>query len=290
MSKIVVIVGPTAVGKTKLSVLLAKKMNAEIINADSMQIYKDLDIGTAKATKEEMDGVVHHLLDFVDPNNFYSVYDYQRDARKVLDKLLAEGKNVIIVGGTGLYIKALLYDYKFNKEDKKYDFSRMSNEEILEEIHRLAPSVDIHVNNRKRLERALTKLNNGGHFDDGGKNKLYKFDIIGLTTDREILYQKINDRVDVMMYSGLLQEVKDLYERGVHGKAIQTGIGYKELYYYFDGNLPLRDAVNLIKQNSRKYAKRQYTFFRNQMDVKWFDTNYEDFDKTVQEVLDYLGE
>lgn len=285
---IVVIVGPTGVGKTKLSVELAKKINAEIINCDSMQVYKELNIGTAKVTEEEKEGVKHYLLDIVEPNELYTVYDYQRDCRKKIEEIEKRGKNVIIVGGTGLYVKAALYDYRFETDTKHRNYKDMSNLELLTAIREKDNSVDIHLNNRQRLERALEKLENDGHFDKNGNIKLYDFYTIGLTTDRKHLYEIINKRVDEMFENGLLEEVKNLYDQKIHSKAINTGIGYKELYQYFDGEVTLEEAKENIKKSSRRYAKRQYTFFNNQMDVKWFTTNYEDFNKTVLEVYNYI--
>lgn len=285
---IVVIIGPTGVGKTKLSVELAKKLNAEIINCDSMQVYKDLNIGTAKVTEEEKDNVVHHLLDIVEPNEIYTVYDYQKDCRNKIKELQAKNKNIIIVGGTGLYVKAALYDYRFETEEEKKSYKDLTNEELLERIRQKDSTLDIHVNNRKRLERALEKLENNGEFTKNGNIKLYDFYTIGLTTSRDNLYDIINKRVDKMLEEGLLEEVKALYDKNIHGKAINTGIGYKELYSYFDGTISLEEAIELIKKNSRRYAKRQYTFFNNQMDVKWFETNYEDFSKTIEEVYNYI--
>ena len=288
MENIIVIVGPTGVGKTKLSIELAKKLNAEIINADSMQVYKGFNIGTAKITDEEKEKIPHYLFDIVKPTDMYTVYDYQKDARKVIDNILLRGKRVIIVGGTGLYIKALLYDYEFQEENKTYDFSNMSNAELLDKINSYNLGINLHINNRKRLERALTKLLNNNINANKSKTKLYDFLAVGLTAPREKLYKIIDDRVDRMIDNGLVDEVKSFYDRGIRSKAINTGIGYKELYLYFDGKLELEDAINLIKKNSRHYAKRQYTFFNNQMNIKWFNTNYDDFSKTVHEIYNYI--
>lgn len=288
MENIIVIVGPTGVGKTKLSIELAKKLNAEIINADSMQVYKGFNIGTAKITDEEKEKIPHYLFDIVKPTDMYTVYDYQKDARKVIDNILLRGKRVIIVGGTGLYIKALLYDYEFQEENKTYDFSNMTNAELLDKINSYNLSINIHINNRKRLERALTKLLNNNMNANKSNTKLYDFLAVGLTAPREKLYKIIDDRVDRMIDNGLVDEVKSFYDRGIRSKAINTGIGYKELYLYFDGKLELEDAINLIKKNSRHYAKRQYTFFNNQMNIKWFNTNYDDFSKTVHEIYNYI--
>lgn len=288
MKNIIVITGPTGVGKTKMSIELAKRIDAEIINADSMQVYKDLNIGTAKITEKEKEGIPHHLFDTVEPTNMYTVYDYQKDARDIINDVLSRGKKVIIVGGTGLYIKALLYDYKFIKEDKTYDFSKMSNEEILDKINSYNLDINLHINNRKRLERVLTKLYNNNMQTEKTDTVLYDFVALGLTTTRDNLYKIIDNRVDKMIEDGLIDEVEELYKKNIHSKAINTGIGYKELYKYFDKEISLDEAISLIKKNSRHYAKRQYTFFNNQMNIKWFNTNYEDFSLTVEEVYNYI--
>lgn len=288
MKNIIVITGPTGVGKTKMSIELAKRIDAEIINADSMQVYKDLNIGTAKITEKEKEGIPHHLFDIVEPTNMYTVYDYQKDARDIINDVLSRGKKVIIVGGTGLYIKALLYDYKFIKEDKTYDFSKMSNEEILDKINSYNLDINLHINNRKRLERVLTKLYNNNMQTEKTDTVLYDFVAIGLTTTRDNLYKIIDNRVDKMIEDGLIDEVEELYKKNIHSKAINTGIGYKELYKYFDKEISLDEAISLIKKNSRHYAKRQYTFFNNQMNIKWFNTNYNDFSLTVKEVYNYI--
>lgn len=288
MKNIIVITGPTGVGKTKMSIELAKRIDAEIINADSMQVYKDLNIGTAKITEKEKEGIPHHLFDIVEPTNMYTVYDYQKDARDIINDVLSRGKKVIIVGGTGLYIKALLYDYKFIKEDKTYDFSKMSNEEILDKINSYNLDINLHINNRKRLERVLTKLYNNNMQTEKTDTVLYDFVAIGLTTTRDNLYKIIDNRVDKMIEDGLIDEVEKLYKKNIHSKAINTGIGYKELYKYFDKEISLDEAISLIKKNSRHYAKRQYTFFNNQMNIKWFNTNYNDFSLTVEEVYNYI--
>ena len=249
MKNIIVITGPTGVGKTKMSIELAKRIDAEIINADSMQVYKDLNIGTAKITEKEKEGIPHHLFDIVETTNMYTVYDYQKDARDIINDVLSRGKKVIIVGGTGLYIKALLYDYKFIKEDKTYDFSKMSNEEILDKINSYNLDINLHINNRKRLERVLTKLYNNNMQTEKTDTVLYDFVTIGLTTTRDSLYKIIDNRVDKMIEDGLIDEVEELYKKNIHSKAINTGIGYKELYKCFDKEISLDEAISLIKKN-----------------------------------------
>lgn len=280
---IVVITGPTGVGKTKLSVELAKRIHAEIINADSMQVYKGLDIGTAKIKEEEKEGIVHHLFDMKEASEMYTIYDYQKDARKTIADILSRGKNVIFVGGSGLYIKAALYDYQFQEEKERRSYEELSNEEIKARIEKVMPC-PIHVNNRKRIVRMLNKIENETVSTEKNNNKkVYDFLTIGLTTSREILYQKINDRVDDMIKEGLEQEVKNLYDQKIQSKAIMTGIGYKEFYEYFDHKIAKEEAIDKIKKNSRRYAKRQYTFLNHQMDVHWINTNYEDFKQTIEE-------
>jgi len=282
---IIVVAGPTGVGKTKMSVELAKKYDAIVVNADSMQVYKDLNIGTAKVTEEEKQGVEHVLFDIVEPNEMYTVYDYQKDLRKVLEEY--KDRNIVLVGGTGLYIKAGLYNYEFTEENEEQEqYDDLTNEELLERVKEIDPNTDIHVNNRKRLIRRLNKKGEE-HIVD---KLLYPAIFIGLTTDRDTLYERINKRVDIMVSDGLLDEVKSLYDKNIRSKAIMTGIGYKELYEYFDGNCTLEDALNLIKQRSRNYAKRQYTWFNNQMDIKWFDVDFKDFNNTIKEVEDYIEE
>ena len=283
-SMILVVVGPTGVGKTKMSVELAKKYNAIVVNADSMQVYKDLNIGTAKVTEEEKEGVPHLLFDIVEPTDMYTVYDYQRDLRKILDD--NKDKNIVIVGGTGLYIKAGLYNYEFTEEDEEQNqYEDLSNEELLEKVKEIDPNTDIHVNNRKRLVRRLNKKGEE-HIVD---TLLYDATFIGLTTDRDTLYDRINKRVDIMVKDGLLDEVKSLYDKNIRSKAIMTGIGYKELYDYFDGNCSLEEALDLIKQRSRRYAKRQYTWFNNQMNINWFNVDFNNFNNTVNEVIDFIN-
>ena len=279
MRKIICIVGPTGVGKTKLSVMLAKKYDAVILNADSMQVYKYLSIGTAKPTEEEKEGVPHYLFDIVDPKDMYTVYDYQRDLRAKLEEF--KDKNIVIVGGTGLYLKSALYNYEFDEETEIDTFEDKSNEELYEEVKKKYPELDIHVNNRKRLVRALNRDSIKSNKDE----LLYPATFIGLTTDRDTLYNRINLRVDKMVEEGLLEEVKQFYDQNLRSKAIMTGIGYKELYDYFDGKCTLEEALDLIKQRSRKYAKRQYTWFKNQMDVNWIDVDFKDFNNTFNEAV-----
>ena len=292
MSKIILIVGPTGTGKTTLSIKLAKKYDAVILNADSTQVYTEPLIATAKIKEHEKENIEHYLFDVVSLNDDYTLYDYQKDGRRLLDRFISENKNVIIVGGSGLYVKALLYNYVL--EDKKeinIDFSEYSNEELKNKVLALDPESDIHVNNRQRLESFLK------HYYETGKvikktdeinNKLYNFISIGLKSDRETLYKMLDKRVDSMFNEGLLDEAERLYKMNL--KNYTNIIGYKELNEYFNGNISLDEAKELIKRNTRRYAKRQFTWFNNQMkDIKWFNVNYDNFYDTIKEIENYLA-
>jgi tRNA dimethylallyltransferase len=283
---IICICGPTAVGKTKLSIELAKKYNAEIINYDSVQIYKGMDIASAKVTPEEKEGVPHHLIDIKEYDKDYSVYDYQIDARNKIKELEEKGKNIIFVGGTGLYLKATLFDYKFQSDEEVPDIN-LDNKELLYAIHDMDPDSKVDPNNRRRLIREYINLKSGVD-NKKGNNLLYKnVYFIGLETPRDILYDRINKRVDIMIKNGLLEEAKYFYKKKPT-KAIMTPIGYKELFKYFNNEITLEEAIDLIKKNSRHYAKRQFTFYKNQFNIKWFNTNYENFNETVNEVIKYI--
>ncbi len=287
MKNIIVIAGPTGVGKTKLSIQLAKLINAEIINADSMQVYKNLNIGTAKIKDDEKENIIHHLFDIVDVNKNYTIFDYQKNCRKEIEKILKKGKRVILVGGSGLYIRAALYDYKLEKENIKNTYIDKTNNELFEMVKKIDSNSTIHINNRKRLIRFLQKKDNNQEILNDSK-PIYDFDIIGLTTERKNLYNIIDTRVDNMIKEGLINEVKVLYDKKINSKAINTGIGYKELYKYFDGSINIEEAISLIKRNSRRYAKRQYTFFNHQFSIKWFETDYQNFSNTINSVYNYL--
>ena len=285
---VIVITGPTAVGKSDLSLFLAHKLGGEIINADSTQIYKGLDIATNKI--KDTEGVKHYLFDEKDLREDYSVFDYQKDARKIIDDILARGKVPILVGGTGLYINAVLYDYKFPSRANE-EYEGLSNDELYQMLLSVDPNTNIHLNNRVRIINALNYYKaNGTPYSEKEKDfkLLYETLFIGLTTDRDILYYKINKRVDKMVSEGLIEEAREVYDLGIRSKAVMTPIGPKELFDYFDGKCSLEEAIELIKSKSRRYAKRQYTWFRNKMELKWFETNYDDFSKTENEVLDYI--
>lgn len=290
MKKILVITGPTAVGKTKLSIELAKKYNGEIINADAVQVYKGLDIGSAKVTEEEKEGIPHYLLSIKEVDEDYTIYHYQKDCREIIKEIQDRGKTPIIVGGTGLYIKAALYDYKLTEEKEKDTYDNLTNEELYTKLTELDKDIIIDKNNRRRLIRAINyyKENNESINKNKTDKLLYDALFIGLTTDRQILYNKINKRVDKMIENGLIDEVKSFYDKGVKTKPLLNAIGYKEVYSYLDGNISKEEMIEKIKQNSRHYAKRQYTFFNHQLKIKWFETDYNDFNNTIKEVESYI--
>lgn len=282
--EVIAIVGPTASGKTAYSIKLAKELDGEIINGDSMQIYKGMDIGTAKITEAEMDGIPHHLLSIKEPTEGFSVAEYQKLVRAKIDQVRARGKMPILVGGTGLYVQAVLFDFQFAEEEvdeaarKGYyaELEKLGPEAMHARLAVLDPqtATDIHPNNTRRVIRALEMAELGGvskseeQFNRGSV-PVYKHKIIGMNMEREKLYARINLRVDLMMEQGLVAEVRALYDAGIRDAQSIKAIGYKELYAYFDGFVTLDEAVEQIKQNSRRYAKRQLTYFRNKMDIEW---------------------
>lgn len=279
---IIAIVGPTGIGKTKLSILLAKKYNGIVVNCDAMQVYKEMNIGTAKIKEEEKEGIPHYLFDIKSVNDDYTVFDYQRDLRDLINK--NKDRNIIIVGGTGFYLKAALYNYEFKEFISKNNYENITNLELKEMVNKQSPDVDVHVNNRRRL---ISILNREGKSYISNE-LLYDTIFIGLTIDRKTLYKKVEDRVDEMIASGLIEEAKDLYDKNIFTQAINTAIGYKELYKYFKGEISFEDAVNLIKKNTRHYIKRQYTWFNNKLNVKWFNSDLNNFTKTINEITNYI--
>ena len=288
MKDIIVIVGPTGIGKTKLSIELAKKIDAEIINGDSVSIYKDLNIGSAKPTLEEREGIPHHLIDIREVEEDYTVFDYQRDVRQKIDEITLRNKRVIIVGGTGLYIKAGLYNYEFTEGTTYNQYENMTNQEILDRIKKFKVTETPDVNNRKRLVRLLNKVENNEDITHNKDELLYNIKTIGLTIDRDVLYERINKRVDIMINNGLLDEINNLKNKYKNSRILNSGIGYKEFYNYLFNNKKLEDVIEEIKLNSRRFAKRQYTFFKHQFDTTWFNVDLENFDNTVNEVLKYI--
>lgn len=283
--EVVAIVGPTASGKTALSVALAKALDGEVINGDAMQVYRGLDIGTAKITTEEMEGIPHHLLSFLAPTESFSVADFQQLAREKIKEITARGKKPIIVGGTGLYVQAALYDFRFTEqkidEALRQELYAMLEAQGPQHMHNLLAAQDaqtaatIHPNNTRRVIRALEMLRQGTTKSDEAKQQgntaLYDATIIGLDLPRDVLYDRINARVDHMMALGLEQEVRALYDAGIRDVQAIQAIGYKELYAYFDGHMTKQEALEALKQNSRRYAKRQLTYFRNKMDITFIN-------------------
>ncbi|MFX3624706.1 MAG: tRNA (adenosine(37)-N6)-dimethylallyltransferase MiaA [Ectobacillus sp.] len=298
--KVAVIIGPTAVGKTKLSIELAKRLNGEIISGDSMQVYRGMDIGTAKVTKEEMEGIPHYMIDLKDPDEPFSVAEFQKTVRTRIQEIAKRGKLPIIVGGTGLYIQAVLFDYQFSEAPGDDEYRRTleelakreGNEVVFARLQEIDPESArrIHPNNVRRVIRALEVFHVTGRrmsalLDEQENKLLYDVALVGLTMEREKLYERINMRVDMMMEQGLLEEVKRLYESGIRNCQSIQAIGYKELYDYLEGKISLAEAIDTLKLNSRRYAKRQLTWFRNKMDVAWFDVT--DGPKTA-EILEYI--
>ena len=302
--KVVVIVGPTASGKTALSIELAKKIDGEIISSDSMQIYKDMDIGTAKVTKEEAEGIKHYLVDCVSPDERYTVSDFKRDAENAIKEILEKGKTPIVVGGTGLYVNSLIYgiEYQDMKFDEKYRnelMKKAESEEGLNELWEEANDIDpeamtkISRNDKKRIVRVLEI------YKATGKNKTqqeilsrqngvkYDYKVFGITMDRERLYNRINIRVDMMIEKGLEKEVKDLLEKYEEFPTAMQGLGYKEVVEYFKGILTRDEMIDKIKQESRRYAKRQLTWFRKNKDTIWLDSQ-NDMNNNIKIILEEL--
>ena len=287
MKKVLVVVGPTAVGKTKISISLAKHYGIDIISGDSVAIYKRLDIGSAKPTKEEMDGVCHHLIDIKDPKESYSACDFQREARKILD----QNDFTLICGGTGLYIQSALFNYEFNAPARDLDYGKkyenLSNQELYDLLLKKDPNIDrekLHPNNRKRVLRALEvkeELDLSIHSFNHKNEALYDYFIVYLSLDREILYERINKRVDKMVSDGLIDEVKALYDDGIYPHAI----GYQELVPYFDHDITLESAIEEIKKNTRHLAKRQETWFRHQMDSHFYTVDLDNIENTINQII-----
>lgn len=306
MNKIplIILTGPTAVGKTALSIELAKDLNAEIISADSMQIYEYMDIGSAKVTKEEMDGVTHHMIDEVKPDFPFSVSEFQNRANKYIKEVANKGKNVLVTGGTGLYLNALIYNMDFAKSNSNTKLREELESELKEKgidyMHEKLKSLDseaasrIHRNNTKRVIRALEVCLSGKKMQDFSNDLKYNEDylpiIIVLNRHREILYNRINKRVDIMMEAGLVEEVKKLLHMGYDKNLISMqGIGYKEIVKYLEGEYTLEEAIEIIKRDSRRYAKRQITWFKRYKDSKWFDLEkYDNMELLKEDIINFI--
>ena len=293
MKKVLAIVGPTAVGKTDFGIKCANTFNGQIISGDSIQIYNKLDIGSAKPSKEELSKVKHHLINIKNPNEGYSVKEFQEKGRDLIEEISNQNMLPIVVGGTGLYIKALIYDYQFlDEEDDDNQYSELTNQDLYNELLKKDPDAlkCIHINNRKRLIRALNvyEKHNVGISELKSKQDhlpIYDSLIIGLTLDREELYKRIDQRVDEMIKMGLVDEIKGLLNNGItFDNQCMQAIGYKEFKEYFENKKTLEECIELVKKNTRHFAKRQYTFFNNQLNVKWFI----DADNAMDEVKKWL--
>ena len=303
--KVIVICGPTASGKTLLSIELAKKINGEIISADSMQIYKDMDIGTAKPTKEEMQGIKHYLLDFVSPEERYSVAQYKQDAKTAIKEIIAKGKTPIIVGGTGLYIDSLIYEIEYSDikidEDYRKKLEKIAEEQGLETLFNMALEIDpiamekISQNDKKRIMRVLEIYKSTGKTKteqelESRKNPVeYDYRIFAINWDREVLYQRINKRVDIMIEQGLIDEVKNILKKYDKFPTAMQGLGYKEVVDYINGVYTKEEMIEKIKMETRRYAKRQLTWFRKNKQTIWLDgTN--DIQNNINIILEGMNE
>ena len=284
---VIVICGPTASGKTALSIELAKKIDGEVVSADSMQIYKDMNIGSAKVTPEEMKGIKHYLIDFVSPDERYSVANYKQDAKKAIKEILARGKTPIVVGGTGLYVDSLIYEIEYNNieidENYRKELEDIKQNEGLEVLYKKALEIDsnamkkISSNDSKRIMRVLEIYHSTGktktqqELESRTKDIPYDYKIFAINMDREQLYDRINRRVDIMLENGLVDEVKDLLKKYKKFPTAMQGLGYKEVRDYLEGNFSYEEMVDKIKQESRRYAKRQLTWFRKNKKTIWID-------------------
>lgn len=292
------IVGPTAVGKSKLGIKMAKLFNGEIISGDSVQVYRELNIGSAKVSAEEQNAATHHLINILSYQEKYSVYEFQKRGRALISEITEREHLPIVVGGTGLYIKALLYDYNFNSDTiTDNDYQKYSSEELWNLLNSKDPvaASKVHVNNRKRIIRNLTLIENlptnkTDFLAQQKQEPIYDIFVIGLTMVREKLYQAINQRVLVMIEEGLEEEIKNLYQdKELFNYQALQAIGYKEFRGYFEENMPLADVVNQIQTNTRRFAKRQYTWFNNQLNVQWYDIDTKGYqDAIANDIIKWL--
>ena len=304
--KVIVICGPTASGKTSLSIELAKKINGEIVSCDSMQIYKDMTIGTAKPTVEEMQGIPHYLIDCVSPTERYSVADYKKDATKAIEKIIAKNKVPIIVGGTGLYLESLIYNIEYNEIETDLEYreklAEIENEKGLETLYEMAQNIDakamekISHNDRKRIFRVLEIYHSTGKTKtqleiESRKNEpKYNFILFGITMDREKLYDRINQRVDIMINQGLIEEVEELIKKYDVFPTAMQGLGYKEVVEYLKGLTTKEEMIDKIKTETRRYAKRQLTWFRKYKNLKWIN-GLDNIQNNINIILEeYSGE
>lgn len=299
MRKIIIISGPTAVGKTNISINLAKRLNGEIISADSMQVYRGMDVGSAKITEEEMQGVPHHLIDILDPNEDFDVTIFQKLASDAIEDICCRGKVPIIVGGTAFYIQALLYGINFTEENHDTSYRDMLNTKSEDELYEMLLKVDeeyaktTHKNNKKRVIRALEYFHFTGkkfsiyNSEQSKKKPVYKYKYFVLDDKREILYNRINKRVDLMVKEGLLEEIKYLDSLNLPDNCnSKQGIGYKEMYSYLRNECTLEEAIEAIKQNTRHFAKRQLTWLKHEDDTIFI--NKSDYNHDEDSIIEYM--
>ncbi|MFV0516788.1 MAG: tRNA (adenosine(37)-N6)-dimethylallyltransferase MiaA [Aminipila sp.] len=305
--EIIIVAGPTAVGKTKFAIDIAKQFNGEIISSDSMQLYKFMDIGSAKPTKEEQLQVKHYLVDEIHPEEPFSVAEYQKRAKKAIETVFSKGKTPIISGGTGLYVNSIIYEMDFSAPPVGHEY-RKKLEDLAEKhgneyVYDLLKQKDsaaaerIHPNNLKKVIRALEVAENSNEgiksFEESFvPSKDYSYKLVGLCRDREELYSRINMRVDMLLDMGLVDEIKNLMDKGLTADNISMkGIGYKEVIGYLNGEYDLEHAIYLVKRNTRHYAKRQMTWFKRYEDIKWFNiSEYKNDDDALKEIVIWLKE
>lgn len=305
MNKLLVIVGPTAVGKTALSIKAAKQFSGEIISGDSMQVYRQLDIGTAKVTEEEMCGIPHYMIDIVEPTERFTVADFKKRVHKHIKDIQSRGKLPILVGGSGLYVQSILYSYNFLEHKRNDEITKELEAELVSRgadyLYKKLETIDpdqakkIHKNNHRRLIRALeifrsTNKTMSSYLKEKEASKQINYDahIIGLEMERNLLYDRINKRVDQMVKEGLIEETQYLYENGLLQNDALQAIGYKELIPYLKQEMSKQSAIELLKRNSRRFAKRQFTWFKNKLPVNWYnihpDSLEEDFDLILHDI------
>lgn len=290
MDKVIVLTGPTAVGKSKIGLKIAQKFNFDIINGDAYQIYKKMDIGTAKPTSAERLIVPHHLFDILEPDESFSICDYQKLVRQEIAKQKNNNKIPFIVGGSGLYINSVIYDYQFTSKKRTNVYENISSEELYNKLKEINPNINIDIHNRKRLERALENALNMEELNQKNKDiPFYDNLVFFLYDNRDELYKRINERVDQMIELGLVEEVKSLYPDQIASQA-KAAIGYKEIISYLNNEITLDAAISLIKQHTRNYAKRQFTWFKHQTKAIWINVENKDISTIVKEIETIISE
>lgn len=301
--KVLILVGPTAIGKTSLSIEIAKKFDLEIISGDSMQVYRGMDIGTGKITEGEKDGIRHHMIDLIEPEASFSVQEFQKRVTEIIDEIHEDERIPFIVGGTGHYIRALIHGYEFDEEDDKEKreltemLEQLGSSVLYDRLKNIDPKIagEIHPNNRQRVIRMLVKFELSDRLSNRigpGYTDDMKYDtfIVGITRERKNIHANIENRVEDMFERGLPEEARDLFENHSPSKTASAAIGYKEFLPYFENSASIEDAKEQIKQNTRQYAKRQLTFFRNQLPVEWYDLGKVKKDIIMEDIYQFLHE